>query len=526
MGVDKLEAGAFAKDRGDNRVWRRHLLLFGALLGLLIVLYWASWTQLVGIWINENTYTYCFLIPLVSLYVLYARWNEVTNLRPGWSLLGALASLGGGLLWLLSDMADVDLGRQVALVVMLQGIVLSTFGWRVFWGVFFPLQYLWLMIPGWTFLIAPLQEVTLVLSEAMIRVTGVPLFVEGLIMEVPSGLYRVAPECSGLNFVLAAAALSLVFGNLMYNGLVKRAVAVVVSLAMAVLANGFRVAVIILFNHWGGTDIGLAGDHLTWGWGFFSLVVLLMIWLGSRFVDHKADQTITMDDLSITPRKSYSPLILMVFIPFLGATVVAPYAYAAQLHRNLAGARHVTFALPDRLGDAVSEANVTSRWQPEFPRADAAEKKVYATDDGLFDVFVAYYGVQRAGREVVAFDNDLIGDRYRSVAPERAEVITIDGQEIPVVESLLGGGKTPRLVWYWYWIDGRYTRNSIEAKLLQAKANLLGGEQRAALVAVSTELPVDVAEARSVLEDWLRDDFPVTEMLRAADVSMQTAEQE
>lgn len=524
MGVDKLEAGAFARDRGDNKVWRRHLLLFGALVLLLGGLYWDSWARLVGIWLNESTYNYCILIPLVSLYILYNRWNDVTGLRPGWSLFGAVVCLGGGALWLVADVADVALGRQVALLALFQGIVLSTFGWRVFWGVFFPLQYLWLMIPGWAFLVEPLQKVTLVLSEAMIRITDVPLYVEGLLMEVPSGLYRVAPECSGLNFLLAAAALSLVFGNLMYHSMMKRVVAFVLALVVAVLANGMRVAVIVLFNHWGGTEIGLAGDHLTWGWGFFAVIVVAMIWIGSRFADRRSEQEITMDDLSITPRKSYNAAVLAIFIPVLVLTVAAPYGYALQLRKDMAADRAVAFSLPERIGGAVYENGLSSAWAPVFPDADIAEKRVYATQDGMRDLFVAYYGMQGPGKEVVGFDNDFIGRGYNTIAPARTVTATVNGQPVTVVEHRLGGEKGIRLVWSWYWVDGRFTHSAVTAKILQAKANLLGGERRAAFVAVSAEKPVEASEIRDDLQRWTVQDFPIADMLVTADVSLSDAD--
>lgn len=520
MGVDKLEAGAFARDRGDNRVWRRHLLLFFALVALLIALYWQSWSRLVGVWQHETTYNYCFLIPLVSLYILRARWKEVIHLRPGWSLMGAVACLGAGALWLVSDVADVALGRQVALLALFQGIVLATFGWRVFWGVFFPLQYLWLMIPTWAFLIPSLQKTTLSLAEMMIRITNVPLYVDGLLMEVPSGLYRVAPECSGLNFLLAAAALSLVFGILMYQSVMKRVAAFVISLIVAVLANGARVAVIVLFNHWGGTKIGLAGDHLTWGWGFFAVIVVFMIWLGSRFADRRPEQKITMDDLSVTPRKSYSAAILVVFIPFLIATIFAPYGYAYMLEQDMNADRRVAFALPDKLGGAVHEDGLTSNWNPVFPKADVAVREVYAAQDGNRDLFVAYYGMQQSGKEVVGFDNSFIGHGYRTIAPARTTTVMVNGSPLTVVENHLSNGVGMRLVWSWYWVDGQFTHSDVMAKILQAKATLLGGETRAALVALSAEKQMDAPELRDYLQSWVQQNFPVADMLNGASVTL------
>lgn len=42
-----------------------------------------------------------------------------------------------------------------------------------------------------------------------------------------------------------------------------------------------------------------------------------------------------------------------------------------------------------------------------------------------------------------------------------------------------------RLVWYWYWVDGKIVANNYKAKLLDAKAKLTGGRLDSAVIALS-----------------------------------------
>jgi EpsI family protein len=102
-----------------------------------------------------------------------------------------------------------------------------------------------------------------------------------------------------------------------------------------------------------------------------------------------------------------------------------------------------------------------------------------------------------------------------------ADTAVVDGAPIRVISERLAGAEGERrLVWYFYWVDGQFLSRPWAAKLLQAKAQLLGGEQRSAVVAFSVAESRLSGEAGAALRDTLQsaiDQQPgVAEMLTAA----------
>ena len=73
------------------------------------------------------------------------------------------------------------------------------------------------------------------------------------------------------------------------------------------------------------------------------------------------------------------------------------------------------------------------------------------------------------------------------------------------------------MIWYWYWVDGHFTADPYLAKLLEARSKLLGGENAAAVVAVSTLERDDVAVAASDLKQFLKDFAPLRDVLERRD---------
>ena len=73
-----------------------------------------------------------------------------------------------------------------------------------------------------------------------------------------------------------------------------------------------------------------------------------------------------------------------------------------------------------------------------------------------------------------------------------------------------------RLIASHYWIDDTFTASGLEAKLLQARAELLSGRRPAAVVAVSAEYDLDEADALAAMAALLRGVGPLTPILRAA----------
>jgi hypothetical protein len=59
-----------------------------------------------------------------------------------------------------------------------------------------------------------------------------------------------------------------------------------------------------------------------------------------------------------------------------------------------------------------------------------------------------------------------------------------------------------RLIYSAYWVDGRFETSPFKVKLLQAKAELTGGNRAAAIVAFATDATGDAQTAAATLADF------------------------
>ena len=142
-------------------------------------------------------------------------------------------------------------------------------------------------------------------------------------------------------------------------------------------------------------------------------------------------------------------------------------------------------------------------WQPTFPGADAESVQAYADENSRVTYYVAFYTHQRPGSEVVNELNRLADEEVWRRVGSDSRTAKIDGQLLTIRVSRLASGKTKRLVWSWYWVDGNFTGSLYMAKLLQARARLFGGISAAAVVAVAADYEDSPEKAVRSLESFL-----------------------
>jgi exosortase A len=462
-------------------------------LAALCFTFRADATAAVSLWITIPTYNYCFLIPLISFYLIWRQRAEIACSAPSPSLFGvALLACFAAVWWLASALLIAEI-RQLAIVGMIQGLALGVLGPRLYRRLMFPLLYLFLMVPTGTVLLSPLQNLSAIFSGGLLRMVGIPVFIDGVVLEVPHGVYLIAPGCAGLNFLLAALSLSLLFGQLVYTGTVKRSLSVAVALVVSILANQVRIFGIIWIAEITNRQVDIVNDHLIYGWILFSLIILGGMAVGLRFAD---PPTPPHPPAAAAPVPRFG-LLLTVWVAMLA---VAGGAQAAALpFIQLPATTHVAIDLPATVG-AWRRVAPDDRWSPAFPQADAQRRVAYVKGNQRVEVFVAYYWRQGDGHKATNTANDLAG-QWTALSHEKS---TMPGA-VPMTVDAVHLGRTAaghRLVWSWYWLAGRRTADPWRARLLGVLGHLTG-DARAAVIAVAADELPDAAAAEAVLADFL-----------------------
>lgn len=503
-----------------RRAWQAAGITLLVGICALLAIFWEPAAAAVRVWSNSATFNHCFLVVPIAAYMIWERRAIFRQARPAPTyVLPAAAVVIGSAAWLVADTATVYEIQQFALFGMLQCLFLAVLGWRVYFALMFPLFYLVFLVPTGEQFVPALQDFTTWFIAVGLNLIGIPNYIDGVFISVPTGNFHVAEACAGLRFMVASLAYGFLFADLTYRDWKRRLIFIGLSLLIPIIANGFRALGIVLIAYYTNHEYAVGADHLIYGWGFFAAVTLLLTWLGLRFRDTPdVWQTPGWARVSAgaTPRTGAAGFAAAA-IAVLAAASWGP-AYGAYLDSGPGKrpSQPLAVAAPAAPWRAAEPGQ---SWAPVFENP-AAERQFHFLRDAssAVDVHIVYYANQRKGSELIAFGNDWHGEAWRRITDTRSR-ITVDGQPLDVNLRHVAKGNTRRFIWGWYWVDGRYVTGAIPAKLAQVSGKLLTGRRAAAAVAISVEAPSEAA-ALAVLRDFLAASPPIMPQLEAVTASL------
>jgi exosortase A len=419
------------------------------------------------VWLESTAYNHCFLILPVALYLAWQKREVLQRLTPQPDARALALLLPLGLLWLVAVLMSVLELQQLIAVSMFQVIVLATLGWRAYRVLLLPFLYLFFLVPTGYFLMPWLQDITAWFTVAGLKLVGIPVFSDGMLIDVPAGSFVIAEACAGLRFLIASVAFGVLFAALMYRSRVRWIAFVALSVIVPILANGVRAFGIIALAEWTGSAAAIEADHIIYGWVFFTFVTLLLIAIGMRFAD---DRKPIAETAPASPATDPPHPRRVAVAALLGLAVAAggpAYAQILDWHSgpaSLAEAQSPPIAPPwkqVRLGE--------SGWRPVTHQDDREFLSTFQDGNRIVTAYVALYQATGFHNNLVRGLNELGDpDRWRRGRTGQAHAL-IDGQDAIVAETELVGGGRKLLAWSFYLVDGTIAANPLRAKLAQLR---------------------------------------------------------
>lgn len=496
--------------------WRTALPAFLALAAAILLLYRETAVAMVGIWWRSETFAHAFLVVPITLWLVWRKREQLAALTPRAQPLVLLPLLAVAVVWFLSDLVVVNAASQFAFVAMLVLAVPAVLGFEVALTILFPLLFLFFAVPFGEFVVPTMMELTADFTVSALRATGVPVFREGQHFIIPSGSWSVIDECSGVRYLMASFMVGTLFAYLNYRSYVRRAIFMLLSILVPILANWLRAYIIVMLAHLSDNRIATGVDHILYGWVFFGAIIFILYIVGARWSqpDEVPATAGTLDKMrSLGGAGSASTRVMLATA--LGAVVIAtlPPLAVAALQRAEGTAAAATVDLPMRLADGWSaEGAQIASWSPMFGEPSAAATQAYAGPAGTVGVHLAYYRGQSEGSKVVSSQNMLVGMRDREwsfpvVGDDRTVAVGPHPITVRTAEILgqpQAGEHRPHLVvWRVYWIDGRFIAGDVAAKVAGVLARLRGrGDEGAAIVLYADE--DTVAASNAALEAFVQ----------------------
>ncbi|MGD9511137.1 MAG: exosortase C-terminal domain/associated protein EpsI, partial [Geminicoccaceae bacterium] len=352
-------------------------------------------------------------------------------------------------------------------------------------------------------LVPYLQDVTARIAVALLRLAGVPVFHDGVLIETPSGLFEVAEACAGIRFLIANLVVVTLFAHLALRRAWKWLLFLALGVTVPIVANGLRAFGIIWVASLTDNSYAAGVDHVVYGWGFFTAIMLLLLSIGRWLADEPNTAPQARPDRP-GAAAAWSPGFALLALAILAAGPT----YARLVMRPPPMTAVAAPAPPPVRAPWRAAGTANPLWRPVVIGADFALQRAYLRqlDRRRVDLHLAWYAYERQGAEAINQGNrQADGERWLRVTSGRA-TLAAPGLPREVISDRLAtpDGREQRLVLWWYWVDGSPTADPLRAKLLQARSRLLGHAPPTAIISLSTSVTdVGPAEATTTIESLL-----------------------
>ncbi|MDT7688667.1 MAG: hypothetical protein QOE46_1426 [Acidobacteriota bacterium] len=282
------------------------------LAAAVVFAYWGVLLRLGRFWWEDENYSHGLLIPFVIGYILWAGRARLSAVERRPKILLGATAVFAALLMLWVGTAGAELFTQrTSLVVLLAGLAVYFWGWRMLRAVAVPLLLLALAIPipaiVFNKVAFPLQLFASRCAVWAMRGFDIPVLREGNVIELlPLGStttkrLEVVEACSGIRSLMTLVTLAVVFAyftnpsddegggdgrRLGRYPMVRAVLLVVAAVPIAIVTNAARVSGTGILARFYGTEVADGFFHEFSGWVIYIAAFLLLFafgWLLDRF---------------------------------------------------------------------------------------------------------------------------------------------------------------------------------------------------------------------------------------------------
>lgn len=276
--------------------------------------YWGVLVRLGRFWWEDENYSHGLLIPFVIGYILWTERDYLARVEKRPALLWGGGAVVAALLALWAGTAGAELFVQRAsLILLLAGVALYFWGFRLLRALLVPLFLLALAIPipaiVFNKIAFPLQLFASRCAVWAMRQFDIPVLREGNIIELlPLGAVttrklEVVEACSGIRSLMTLVTLAVVFAYFTHPsgggpdggpksrrrarfGALRAVLIVLAAVPIAIITNAARVSGTGILSHFYGTEVADGFFHTFSGWVVYVVAFILLFafgWLIDRF---------------------------------------------------------------------------------------------------------------------------------------------------------------------------------------------------------------------------------------------------
>ena len=262
-------------DRGRDILWV-------AVLGVS-ALVWVFWPTLVEYeerWSSDPQYSHCYLVPLFSVWLLWARrtWRPASTPWPHWT--GLLLLVAGFSLRMVGSLLFQQTIEGIGLLACLLGLAwfllgpsgarwaLPAIGFLIF---LIPLPYRVQVMLG-----TPLQRVATVSSTYLLQTLGIAAVPDGNVIHLDNSHIGIVEACNGLGMLVSFFAVSTAVALCLRKPFLDRVLVILSAVPIALFVNILRITMTGIMTVVSGPELAHKLYHDLAGWFMMPLALILV----------------------------------------------------------------------------------------------------------------------------------------------------------------------------------------------------------------------------------------------------------
>jgi EpsI family protein len=348
------------------------------------------------------------------------------------------------------------------------------------------------MIPVWDFILErlhfPFQLLSATMGIEFLHIVGIPAFRSGIYIELPKITLEVAEACSGINYLISIIAIGIPLSYLYLRKPMKRIFLISTAVLIAIISNGLRVALIGVFAFYGYRE--LHGPFAIFRAVVISSVGIIVLFvLAWVFSDRKKKVTVNIDN--VNPEIHYSKAkshkkndrgifpMLMVLFPFI---VVGSYI---NFHKpNIVPLKSNFTFFPYRIGKWTGMDTDTDFTVFQELGVDHELSRMYKSASGhAVNLYMGYFEYQEQGRELINYRINYLFKKNSTIT------IALEGGKELTINKFIGNrGRSKKLVFYWFDINGRILTNKYLVKLYHVWDGIVHNRTNGSVIIITTEI--------------------------------------
>lgn len=450
----------------------------------------------VDIWTISEIFNHCFLVLPLSAYFIYQKRDALSEVHftPNYWLLPILT--GCLFVQTFGYVGDIQLLMHMATFASLPILIWMLIGNQAAKIILFPLVMMLFSIPVGEQLIPFLQELTTDLAVPLLELTQVPIYRNGLYLDIPEGRFLVAEACSGISFLITSIVFGCIYAYISFSQFHKQVIFVLVSIFVPILANAIRVYGIVLTGHLSDMEYAVGADHLIYGGVFYGIIIFILVLIGEQYRDlpikAKHDE-VSAENVAFMQTLNLK-LILIVLVLFTGQHLWLQSLVKPDKENQVSG------AVINAQKFFLQPHTQYSPWLPEFKGATAIEAGTFIYQNTKVDLFVAAYRSNDLSGELISSLNRLYSSDRWTLIKHYSSYFSDINKTVVLTHVISPQGKE-RIIAHWYEVSNKPFTSKVKTKLYATGLKIFGIDSVNKVVAFSLEKSEETPNSEELFSD-------------------------